>query len=305
MQAADLYGSLKAICGEDNILKDVPMRDYTSMRVGGRADIMVQPDSIDQVQACVAFLSGAGIPFFVMGNGSNLIFPDEGYRGVILKIGSKLSVVTVKDNRIIAEAGALLSTAANKALEHSLTGLEFASGIPGSVGGAAFMNAGAYDGEMKQVVTETLNMDKSGGFVTLRGEEHDFSYRHGRIQDDGLLCLRVVFMLEKGDSETIRAKMNELNSRRRNRQPLNMSSAGSVFKRPPGQYAGKLIEDSGLKGFSIGGARVSEKHCGFIVNTGDATASDVIRLIEHVQNTVYEKTGYHLEPEVKIVGRIH
>lgn len=305
MQAADLYGSLKAICGEDNILKDVPMRDYTSMRVGGRADIMVQPDSIDQVQACVAFLSGAGIPFFVMGNGSNLIFPDEGYRGVILKIGSKLSVVTVKDNRIIAEAGALLSTAANKALEHSLTGLEFASGIPGSVGGAAFMNAGAYDGEMKQVVTETLNMDKSGGFVTLRGEEHDFSYRPGRIQDDGLLCLRVVFMLEKGDSEEIRAKMNELNSRRRNRQPLNMSSAGSVFKRPPGQYAGKLIEDSGLKGFSIGGARVSEKHCGFIVNTGDATASDVIRLIEHVQNTVYEKTGYHLEPEVKIVGRIH
>lgn len=302
MQGTELLVGLKAVCGEDNCLWDIPMKEYTSMRVGGKADMLIQPDSIDRVQCCIAYLNVNKIPYMVIGNGSNLIFSDEGYHGVIVKIGPKLSKIDVKENFILAEAGASLSAVASRALEYSLSGLEFASGIPGSTGGAAFMNAGAYDGEMKQVIFETLNLDRNGQFITLKGEDHNFSYRHSRIQDEGFTCLRVIFRLQQGDHESIKAKMNDLNSRRRDKQPLNMPSAGSVFKRPPGQFAGKLIEDCGLRGFSVGGAQVSEKHCGFIVNTGTATSSDIICLINHVQKTVYEKTGTLLESEVKIIG---
>jgi UDP-N-acetylmuramate dehydrogenase len=298
----DLYGELKAICGENNVLTEVPMKEYTSMKVGGNADILVKPDSINTVRDCIVFLNRNSVPFLVIGNGSNLIFSDDGFRGVILKIGSKLSGIDVKENIITAQAGASLSAAANRALENSLTGLEFASGIPGSVGGAAYMNAGAYGGEMKQVVIETLNVDKNGDLITLKGEENQFSYRHSRIQAEGLTCLQVVFRLEPGSHDAIQAKMNDLNSRRRDKQPLSMPSAGSVFKRPPDRFVGKLIEDCGLRGFSIGGAQISEKHCGFIVNTGEATASDIIKLIKHVQEVVYENTGTLLETEVKIVG---
>ena len=290
------------LCGNCTIKKDVLLKDYTTIRVGGMADYLIEPDSVENVQKCIAILNKASIPFFVMGNGSNLVFADQGYRGVIIKIGSKISKIEVKDNIIIAEAGTTLSAVANRACEHSLTGLEFASGIPGSTGGGACMNAGAYDGEMKQVIIETVNINVNGELIVLKGDEHNFSYRHSKIQEDNLICIKAIFRLEKGNREEIQSKMNDLNTRRREKQPLNMPSAGSVFKRPPEKFAGKLIEDCGLRGFKIGGAQVSQKHCGFIVNTGNATAKDIICLIKHIQNTVYEKTGTLLEPEVKIIG---
>ncbi|HBR03370.1 MAG TPA: UDP-N-acetylenolpyruvoylglucosamine reductase [Ruminiclostridium sp.] len=302
MQKAELYSSLKAICGEESLLTGVPMKEFTSMKVGGKADYLAEPDSFDRVRQCIEFLHSNSIPFLVMGNGSNLIFSDEGYSGVVVKIGNKLSKIGVMGNFMEAQAGASVSALAHKAMENSLSGLEFASGIPGSVGGAAYMNAGAYDGEMKQVIVKTLNVDKSGKYISFQGEEHRFSYRRSRIQDEDLICLQVVFQLQSGDQKAIRDKMNELNARRRDKQPLTMPSAGSVFKRPTGQFAGKLIDNCGLRGFSIGGAQVSEKHCGFIVNTGTATAADIVKLIRHIQKVVYEKTGTVLEPEVKIIG---
>ncbi|NLM74957.1 MAG: UDP-N-acetylmuramate dehydrogenase [Clostridiaceae bacterium] len=292
---------LQKICGAHLVSKNVPLKEHTSIKVGGNVSIMVEPDTIEKVRSCITLLQKNNIPFFVMGNGSNLIFSDEDYDGVIIKICSKLSKIEVDGEYITAEAGALLSKVASVALENSLTGLEFASGIPGTIGGAAFMNAGAYDGEMKKVIVETLNIDGTGKLVKLRGEEHDFSYRCSRIQKEGLICLKVVLKLEKGDPKEIKAKMMELNNRRREKQPLDLPSAGSVFKRPEGYFAGKLIEDCGLRGFSIGGAQISSKHCGFIVNTGNATSDDIIRLIEHIQKTVHEKTGVLLDPEVRVI----
>ncbi|NMA66403.1 MAG: UDP-N-acetylmuramate dehydrogenase [Clostridiaceae bacterium] len=292
---------LQKICGQDQVFENVSLKEHTSMKVGGNASVMVQPDSIEKVGMCISLLKKKNIAFMVMGNGSNLIFADEDYDGVIIKICSKLSKIEVNGEYITAEAGALLSKVANVALENSLTGLEFASGIPGTIGGAAFMNAGAYDGEMKKVIVETLNVNNEGEFIKLKGEEHCFSYRCSKIQDEGLICLKVILKLEKGDPKEIKAKMLDLNSRRREKQPLELPSAGSVFKRPKGYFAGKLIEDCGLRGFSIGGAQVSSKHCGFIVNMGNATSNDVISLINHIQKTVYEKTGVLLEPEVRVI----
>ena len=228
LQETDCYRELKAICGEDTFLSDVSMKEHTSMRVGGKADVMIQPDSFERLQNCIAFLHSHQMPFMVIGNGSNLIFPDEGYRGVIVKIGPRLSKIEVKDTLIVAQSGALLSSVANRALEHALTGLEFASGIPGSIGGAAFMNAGAYDGEMKQVITETLCLDRQGRFITLKGDDHHFSYRHSRMQEEDLTCLHVVLQLQYGDQKAIQEKMNDLNGRRRDKQPLH-SQCGKRF----------------------------------------------------------------------------
>ncbi len=304
MQEIDIYGKLIAIYPQSAISKNVSMEEYTSMRVGGKADFMVQPDSIEDIQKGVSYLTSLNIPFLVMGNGSNLIFSDSGYRGVIIKIGSGFSKVEVNDTIITAEAGASLAYVANVALDNSLSGMEFASGIPGTIGGAACMNAGAYDGEMKQVIVETLCIDNHGNYITLRDEEHNFSYRHSRIQDEKLICLKVKLQLKKGEKNEIQAKMNELNARRREKQPLTFPSAGSIFKRPPDAFAGKLIDDCGLRGYKIGGAQISDKHCGFIINTGNATTADVVSLIKHVQNTVYKKFGKQLELEVKIIGGI-
>lgn len=301
MLEAKYFEALVNLCGKDSVLVDASMKNYTTMKVGGIADLMVQPDTIEGVKNCVAFLSCNDIPFLVMGNGSNLIFPDDGFRGVILKIGSRLSKIKVKDELIIAEGGASLASVSAKALENALTGLEFASGIPGSIGGAACMNAGAYDGEMKQVIIKTLCVDSKGNLIILEDEEHNFSYRHSKIQDDELICIEVTLKLSYGDADIIKSKMLELNSRRKDKQPLELPSSGSTFKRPPGHFAGKLIEDCGLRGYSIGGAQVSVKHCGFIVNSGNATSEDVISLIKHVQETVLSKTGVMLEPEVKII----
>lgn len=302
MHKIDTYSKLEAICGSCTILRDVPMKEHTTMRVGGKAALMIIPDTIICVQKIIAFLNSSNIPYMIIGNGSNLIFQDTGYNGVIIKIGEPLSSIEVFGDEIVAMAGASLAQVAKKALENSLTGLEFASGIPGSIGGAVFMNAGAYDGEMKQVVLETLCVDNKGNLITIKNEEHNFSYRHSRLQDDDITCLQVKMKLEQGEKSSIQEKMNELNSRRREKQPLNYPSAGSVFKRPPGCYAGKLIDDCGLRGTKIGGAQVSDKHCGFIINTGNATARDIISLIEYVQDAVYKNSGVRLELEVKIVG---
>lgn len=302
MNIDEIYSNLDTICGTSAILKNVSMKEHTTMRVGGRAALMVEPSSLSCLQECIALLGSLEVPYLVIGNGSNLIFSDEGYNGVIIKIGPAMSNIEVRDDSIVAMAGASLASVAHKAMENMLTGLEFASGIPGSIGGAVYMNAGAYGGEMKHIVVESLCIKLGGEFVTLRGNEHDFTYRHSKMQDDGLVCCQVVLQLKKGDRESIRAKMLDLNSRRREKQPLNLPSAGSVFKRPAGNYAGKLIQDCGLKGFRIGGAQVSDKHCGFILNSDNATASDVINLIKHIQRNVYENSGILLELEVKIIG---
>ena len=302
LQDIDIYNKLTTIFPRDVILSGVSMKDYTTMKVGGKADYMVLADSIENIQKCVSHLSSLNVPFLIMGNGSNLVFTDNGYHGVIIRIGPAISKTEVDGEIITAEAGALLSSVANLAMENSLTGLEFAFGIPGTIGGAAYMNAGAYDGEMKQVIIESLCIDKEGRYITLRGDEHNFSYRHSRMQDEDLICLKVKLKLNRGNKEEIKAKMAELSARRREKQPLTYPSAGSIFKRPPGAFAGKLIDDCGLRGYRIGGAQVSDKHCGFIINTGNATASDVLALIKHVQETVYKNFGKLLELEVKIIG---
>lgn len=297
-----IHHDLCGILGENAVFKDVPMKTVTSIKTGGIADFLVEPGSYQSTGEVIHYLNRNAIPFYIIGNGTNLIVSDQGLSGVVVKIGTKLSEIEVEDSIIRAQAGASLALVASKALENRLTGLEFASGIPGYLGGAAAMNAGAYDGEMRQVITKTTCMDQDGKTVILTGDEHDFSYRGSRILKEKLTVLEVEMALEEGSYDRIRAKMLDLNSRRKEKQPLEMPSAGSVFKRPEGHFAGKLIENCGLRGFTIGGAMVSEKHCGFIVNKGDASTKDVTDLIHHIRNTVYEKTGVMLEPEVRIIG---
>lgn len=302
MQQALIYHRLVSILGADNVRRDVSMKEHTSIRTGGTVDFFAEPDRMDTLAVLIHDLKENEIPFYIIGNCSNLIISDEGFRGVFIRIGPKLSAIGVEGETVKAQAGASLAAVSAKACEEGLTGIEFASGIPGTVGGAAYMNAGAYDGEMSQVVSKTINLDMDGHVVILSGQEHDFGYRHSSIMDKGLTVTEVHMVLKKGDPIAIRNKMNDLNGRRRDRQPLNLPSAGSVFKRPEGFFAGKLIQDCGLKGLSLGGAQVSEKHCGFIVNTGNATSSDVIGLIEIVREKVLKETGVLLEPEVRIIG---
>lgn len=293
---------LGTILKPHQILINVPMKEHTSMRVGGTAAILLLPSSIQEIRQITQVLQQAHFPCFVMGNGTNLIFPDAGYPGAIIKLSDNFSNITVEGDRITAQAGASLAAVANAAWKNSLTGLEFASGIPGTTGGAVVMNAGAYDGEMKDVVIQTVSMDESGELVCRKGDEHNFGYRKSCFQKNGAVVLEVTMQLQQGDADQIKEKMQSLNARRREKQPLNMPSAGSIFKRPPGHFAGKLIEEAGLRGFRIGGAQVSEKHCGFIVNTGDATAADIIALIQWVKDKVFQTSGVMLEEEVKILG---
>lgn len=302
LQQALIYHRLVSILGADNVRRDVSMKEHTSIRTGGTVDFFAEPDRTDTLAVLIQTLKENEIPFYIIGNCSNLIISDEGFRGVFIRIGPKLSEITAEGETIKALAGASLAAVAARACEEGLTGMEFASGIPGTVGGAAYMNAGAYDGEMSQVINQTINLDADGRVVILSGQEHDFGYRHSRIMDKGLIVTEVHLALKKGDPIAIRNKMNDLNARRRDKQPLSLPSAGSVFKRPEGFFAGKLIQDCGLKGLTLGGAQVSEKHCGFIVNTGNATSSDVIGLIEIVREKVLKETGVLLEPEVRIIG---
>ncbi|MDQ2086140.1 UDP-N-acetylmuramate dehydrogenase [Herbivorax sp. ANBcel31] len=302
MDKKSLASIIENILGNQNVMIDEPMKNHSSFKVGGTADILVTPVSFFQLSEVLKLCKKENIPIFIMGNGSNLIVSDKGIRGVVVKISDNLSECSVKDGTILVQGGMLLSKVSRVALENELTGLEFAAGIPGTIGGAVAMNAGAYGGEMKDVVACTEYMDLYGEIKTLRGSEHKFGYRSSYILKNSGIVLKSLLKLKKGKKGEIKALMDDFNKRRKDKQPLDMPSAGSVFKRPEGYFAGKLIEDCNLKGCKIGGAQVSEKHCGFIVNTGSATASDIQNLIEHIQNTVKSTYGVELQTEVRVIG---
>ena len=294
--------ALQRYVPRDNIHLQEPMAGHTTFRIGGPADCFVQLEDEEQLRKVRRYLGLAGVPFFVLGNGSNLLVDDAGYKGVVLQIGQKMSQITVQGCHIIAKAGATLRQVANAALEHGLTGLEFASGIPGTVGGGVVMNAGAYGGEMGQVVTQVCVVSREGELMELDNDTMEFAYRNSVIRGSAFTVTQVTFCLERDDREAIRARMEELAARRREKQPLEYPSAGSTFKRPEGYFAGKLIMEAGFAGYRIGGAQVSEKHCGFVINTGDATARDVKMLISEIQARVKEQFRVELEPEVVFLG---
>ncbi|MBR5236382.1 MAG: UDP-N-acetylmuramate dehydrogenase [Clostridia bacterium] len=279
-----------------------PMKDYTSFQIGGPADVLIQPENIDAFLACRKILQKTHIPCHIIGAGSNLLVGDKGVRGAVIRLSKPFNTITREGNNLIADAGVSLARLAAFALEAGLSGLEFASGIPGTLGGAVYMNAGAYGGEMKDVVTETLYVDAAGNLLSLKGNAHEFGYRKSFFSWQDAVILRSTITLTPSDPEQIRATMQDLNNRRREKQPLTYPSAGSTFKRPEGHFAGQLIEEAGLKGFSVGGACVSEKHAGFVVNTGNATAKDVRTLMELITQKVQEKFGVTLEPEVRFLG---
>lgn len=281
---------------------DQPLKKFTSFRIGGACDRLVEPGSVDQLAQVLSDLREAQEDFLVMGNATNMLVSDKGIRGTVIRLGQDFSDIQVKGQRVIAQAGALMQAVANKAQEAGLEGLEFAHGIPGSVGGGVTMNAGAYGGEMVQVVESVTVIDKDGVLRTLTGEEMNFTYRHSAVQDQGLVVVEVTYLLKPGDRQEIRKRMDDYWQRRLDKQPLDMASAGSTFKRPPGYFAGKLIDDSGLRGLAHGGAQVSSKHCGFIVNRGQASCQDVVELIRTVQAVVKAKFGVSLETEVKVRG---
>lgn len=286
--------------GEEAVLLNEPMAKHTSMEVGGPVTYFFQPASEEELLFLVRLLEEEAYPYYMKGNGSNLIFKDEGFDGAVIEIRS-LQNVTITGDEVCAEAGILLKDLSVLIEEASLTGFEFASGIPGSLGGAVCMNAGAYDGEMKDIIRSVRLMTKTGEILEKSCEEMEFSYRRSICSSGDYIVLSATLQLAKGDREAIREKIEDLTARRKEKQPLEYPSCGSVFKRPEGYFAGKLISDAGLKGYQIGGAQVSEKHAGFIINTGGATAQDVLDLIAYVQKTVLEKFGVHLECEVRIL----
>ena len=288
---------------EDNrILEAELMSRHTTFRIGGPADFFLVPENTDEIRRIIAVCKEKNVPYFILGNGSNLLVSDKGYQGVVVQLYRNFGQIRVEDSRIHAQAGALLSGIAAAAREASLTGFEFAGGIPGTLGGAVVMNAGAYGGEMKDVLKEVTVLTPEGGVLTLQADELHMGYRTSVIKEAGYIVLEAVISLEKGDQEEIRSRMQELAGMRTSKQPLSYPSAGSTFKRPEGYFAGKLIMDSGLRGYQVGGAQVSEKHCGFVINTGNATAKDVTTLMSDVQRIVLEKFGVKLEPEVKFLG---
>ena len=294
---------IKEILEEGRILLNEPMRNHTTFKIGGPVDYLILPSSMEEVSQTLRLLERHGIPHTILGNGSNVLVRDKGVRGAIVKFNSPFSAIRLEEgNRIFAGAGASLKDVAVFAADHGLTGMEFAIGIPGSIGGAVFMNAGAYDGEMKNVVVKVRSVAEDGSMHEMGPEEMDLSYRHSVFQQNGHAICEVELKLFPGDGSTIRMKMDDLTRRREQRQPLEMPSAGSTFKRPTGYFAGTLIDQTGLKGLRVGGAQVSEKHAGFVVNTGNATAEDVMGLITEVQKRVFEKHGVKLYPEVRIIG---
>ncbi len=298
-----IFKTLAGITGEKNVMLNEPMKNHTSFRTGGEADIFVSPDSIKSLKDVIKLFRENDIPFYIFGNGSNMLVSDRGIEGAVIHIGNGFSSIEVKENKITSGAGAILSAVSNAALENSLTGFEFASGIPGSFGGAVFMNAGAYGSEIKNVIKSVLVLNENLELEELSKDRLELGYRSSIFQKNNYIILGGTIELETGNKDNILSEMNELNAKRREKQPLNFASAGSTFKRPEGYFAGKLIEDSGLKGKTIGGAQVSEKHAGFIVNTGTATTDDIINLMDFCKKTVYEKFGVMIEPEVRITGR--
>ncbi len=293
---------LRANIPEEQILLNESMKKHTSFRIGGPADIMVVPHDSEQVKTAIEIFKAHNIPYFIMGRGSNLLVRDKGIRGGVIKLADGFSKAKVTDRQIQAQAGILLSSLSNLALRAELTGLEFASGIPGTLGGAVAMNAGAYGGEIKDVIEKVIVLDENQKVLSFTNSEMNFGYRKSIVQNTKMIVLEVYMTLEKGNYQESKEKIKELTKRRREKQPLNYPSAGSTFKRPVGYYAGKLIQDSGLKGMRVGNAQISELHSGFIINMGDATAEDVIKLIEKVKTRVYDRFGVNLEPELKIIG---
>ncbi len=298
------YSSLfKGVVSDENIRENEPMSRHTTFKTGGSADLMLLPTSEDELLEAVKLCSENSLPYLIIGNGSNLLVTDKGIRGVVIKLGRDFAKIDVEGNVISAQAGALLSATANAALKAELSGMEFAAGIPGTVGGAVCMNAGAYGGELKDIIKEVRVLDKDE-VKTLSNTQAGFVYRGSRIMNEGMIVLSAVFELEKGSKEDIRSLMDDYSQRRRSKQPLDRPSAGSTFKRPEGDFAGRLIEAAGLKGCSIGGAKVSDKHCGFIINDGGASSTDILELIDFVRKKVYESSGVMLEPEVRIIGEL-
>ena len=290
------------LLGEDRVFTEEAMSQHTTFKIGGPADYFLMPGKGEDVGRVIKICKEKEIPYFILGNGSNLLVGDGGYRGAVIQIYRNMSSVTVEGNEITAQAGALLSAVAAAAKNASLTGFEFAGGIPGTIGGAVVMNAGAYGGEMKDVLTEVTVMNAEGDIFTLPTEELELGYRTSIIKTAGYIVLEAKIRLKEGDPEVIRETMKDLTIRRTTKQPLEYPSAGSTFKRPEGYFAGKLIMDSGLAGYQVGGAQVSEKHCGFVINAGGATARDVRTLMDNVRDIVYKKYGVTLEPEVKFLG---
>lgn len=299
----ELRNELTGMNLQSQMIKDADMREYTSFRAGGTADLLIIPCCEEELQTVLQKVGESGLPLLVMGKGTNLLVRDGGYRGVIVRLEDAFSSIRVEGTELIAGAGASLAAVAKAALAHELTGVEFASGIPGSLGGGVFMNAGAYDGELKDIVDQVRVLSMDGKHArTVGNEEMMYGYRHSSLMTTNEIVLEASLRLNKGNKDEIAAKMKDYNDRRNMKQPMELPSAGSFFKRPHGFYAGKLIQDAGLKGVTIGGAQVSAKHSGFIVNVGQATASDIIALMKVVQASVLDQFGVIIEPEVRIIG---
>ncbi|KOY76780.1 UDP-N-acetylenolpyruvoylglucosamine reductase [Apilactobacillus kunkeei] len=284
------------------LLKNEPLSKYTFTETGGPADLVAFPKNTDEVRELLSMAKRDDLPITVLGNASNLIIKDGGIRGLVI-ILTEMNEITSHDDLVIAQAGARYIDTTIVAQQHGLTGMEFAAGIPGSIGGAVFMNAGAYGGETAEVIESVTVLTPENEIKTLSNSELDFGYRHSAVQDQDDIVLEATFKLSTGDKDEIQAKMDRLNALRESKQPLDLPSCGSVFKRPEGYFAGKLIHDAGLQGYQSGGAQVSKKHAGFIVNIDNATATDYLDVIKHVQETVYAKNKVHLETEVRIIGQ--
>ena len=298
----DFYNQLINCIDEERVLVDEPMKKHTTFRVGGNADYFVMPQNAEEVKKIVALCKDAEVPYYILGNGSNLLVGDRGYRGVIIQIYKAMNDIQIEGDRVKVQAGALLSRVGTATLEAELTGFEFAAGIPGTVGGAVVMNAGAYGGEMKDIIVNATVLTQDGDIITINKEDLELGYRTSVIAKKGYVVLEAEYQLQPGEKEVIRARMDELKCQRVTKQPLEYPSAGSTFKRPEGYFAGKLIQDAGLRGFQVGGAQVSEKHCGFVINKDQATAADIRELMRQVSDKVMQEFGVKLEPEVKTLG---
>lgn len=293
---------LQKLLGQDKVLINEPMSAHTTFRIGGPADYFVMPQTTEELAKVLELCKEKNVPYFVLGNGSNLLVGDKGFRGVVIQLYKNFDGLQIEGTKVTAKAGAMLIRVAKESGKAGLTGLEFASGIPGTIGGAMVMNAGAYGGEMKDVVTAVTVLTKDGEIKTLTAEEMNFRYRGSVVEDEGYIVLEAVMELKEGNLEEIQARIDELSVQRRTKQPIEYPSAGSTFKRPEGYFAGKLIMDAGLRGYQVGGAQVSEKHCGFVINAGGATATDVMQLMSDVSEKVQQQFGVALEPEVKRIG---
>jgi len=298
-----LYNELIKKIDKKRVLKNEPLKNHTNFKIGGPVKFLINIESIDEIKYIIDICKKNDIDYYILGNGTNVLVPDEGIDAVIIKISNNFNGYKVEGNLVFADAGRLLSTLAKKVLKESLSGFEFASGIPGTVGGAIYMNAGAYGGEMKDIVKYAEVLDNDGNIIKISNEDLELGYRTSIISKKNYIVLNVCFELKHGNKKDIINKINELDEKRILKQPLDLPSAGSTFKRPVGYYAGKLIDDAGLRGFRYKDAQVSEKHCGFVVNRGDATCEDVLNLIEMVKKIVYDKFEVNLEREVRILGR--